>query len=422
MTQLQYSGGHAVITYDGVSLLCYKTPTGDLKPVNNPASTIDRIAVTGGIMRVHQRDGTNTTAYKGIAGNWHAITPIIEARQPNPPTGLRPNGAIIAPGNTFTFEWTHNPVDGSAQTAYQIRISRNSGTWTTLSGTTASSRAYSLPNWGNYRWQVRTRGRSVEWSDWSGTATLMVASVPNSPASLNPNGGTIDLGTAVTFSWLHRPTDGTAQTAREWRIRRGTSGSWTVRTNNVSTNSTTFTPSAAGLYQWQVRTKGLHPNWSPWSAVASVTMATVSAWQWPFPRRSITSGYMTPGRPTHRAIDFALPDAPYLAPIPCIGSGTVERVGKDAYGGLFVIVNHGNVPGYGTIRSHYVHQDSNAVSVGQSVSTGQIIGYVGYTGRTIPPGVAGAHLHMQINLSNDPYNGPTMNPVTFLEGVGATGA
>jgi murein DD-endopeptidase MepM/ murein hydrolase activator NlpD len=39
------------------------------------------------------------------------------------------------------------------------------------------------------------------------------------------------------------------------------------------------------------------------------------------------------------------------------------------------------------------HLDSYIVKSGQSVSEGQVVGYMGYTGYTIPAGIGGTHLH-----------------------------
>ena len=422
MTTISYSGGNAVIRYDGVALLCYCGITGDLIPAatsgSGKASTIDRISIRGAIMTIRQRDGFETIAYKGVAGEWYTAQRLFEPTKPNRPTGLNPNGVIAAPNSTLVLSWTHNPTDGTAQTSYQLRVRRNGGSWTTLSGTTAQTRSYTFTQAGNYEWQVRTRGRSLEWSDWSAIATITSASVPLAPNNLTPSGNTYDWQTAITFRWSHRPTDGTSQTAFEWRIRRGTSGTWTTRTGTTAT-STTFTPSNSGLYQWQARTKGAHPSWSPWSAVATITMreeVLPDAYWWPFPESTITSGYKPPNRPTHQAVDFGNPPAVRGAPIRCFAAGVVDRVGTDIYGGLYFTVDHGTIPGYGRVWSHYVHQDTHIVSSGQSVAAGQTVGYIGNSGNSTGP-----HLHFQLNLEANPFTNSTLNPVTVLRALGAAG-
>ena len=67
--------------------------------------------------------------------------------------------------------------------------------------------------------------------------------------------------------------------------------------------------------------------------------------------------------------------------------------------GKYVTINHPD--GYTTL---YAHMSSIAVSYGQTVSQGQVIGYVGSTGWS-----TGAHLHFTIY-----YNGQLVNPANYV--------
>ena len=80
--------------------------------------------------------------------------------------------------------------------------------------------------------------------------------------------------------------------------------------------------------------------------------------------------------------------------------GTVIQAGSNGGYGNCVMVNHGN--GYTTL---YAHMSSIAVSNGQTVSQGQVLGYVGSTGNTTGP-----HLHFEVRVS---ATGATMNPMGF---------
>ena len=69
--------------------------------------------------------------------------------------------------------------------------------------------------------------------------------------------------------------------------------------------------------------------------------------------------------------------------------------------GNFVIIDHG-----GGFATAYGHQSRLAVSDGQVVSAGQVIGYVGSTGFSTGP-----HLHFEIRV-----NGTAVNPRSYESG------
>lgn len=79
------------------------------------------------------------------------------------------------------------------------------------------------------------------------------------------------------------------------------------------------------------------------------------------------------------------------------GVVTTSADGYNGGYGNYVIIDHGN--GMTTL---YAHMSSRAVSVGQSVSAGQVIGYVGSTGASTGP-----HLHFEMYI-----NGSRIDPQT----------
>ena len=77
------------------------------------------------------------------------------------------------------------------------------------------------------------------------------------------------------------------------------------------------------------------------------------------------------------------------------GDGRVVKRQSDAWGyGNHIVVNHGH--GYTTV---YAHLSRFAVSNGSKVKRGQLIGYVGSTGRSTGP-----HLHYEVRRNNNPLN------------------
>jgi len=82
--------------------------------------------------------------------------------------------------------------------------------------------------------------------------------------------------------------------------------------------------------------------------------------------------------------------------------GTVILSTYDNSGyGSYVIINHGG--GRSTL---YGHMSARAVSVGQTVTKGQVIGYVGSTGNSTGP-----HLHFEVRTANG-----TVNPLQYFSG------
>jgi murein DD-endopeptidase MepM/ murein hydrolase activator NlpD len=110
----------------------------------------------------------------------------------------------------------------------------------------------------------------------------------------------------------------------------------------------------------------------------------------------VVSGFgMRWGR-MHEGIDIAVG---YGTPIHAAASGTVIFSGWMSGYGNFVIIDHG-----GGMATAYGHQSSIAVGGGQSVSQGQVIGYVGCTGHCFGP-----HLHFEVRI-----NGSAVDPLGYL--------
>ncbi len=106
----------------------------------------------------------------------------------------------------------------------------------------------------------------------------------------------------------------------------------------------------------------------------------------------VVSGFgMRWGR-MHEGIDIAVPAG---TPIRAAASGSVVLLQSDgASGGYgnFTCLDHG-----GGLQTCYAHQSSFAVGSGQSVSQGQVIGYVGCTGHCY-----GDHLHFEVRVGGAP--------------------
>lgn len=99
----------------------------------------------------------------------------------------------------------------------------------------------------------------------------------------------------------------------------------------------------------------------------------------------------------HSGIDFA---APMGTEIFSTGDGVVEKVEQNYWGyGNMIIVNHGY-----SYQTRYAHLSEFGVVPGQSVKRGQVIGYVGSTGKS-----TGSHLHYEVLK-----NGEAIDPIDYF--------
>jgi len=100
----------------------------------------------------------------------------------------------------------------------------------------------------------------------------------------------------------------------------------------------------------------------------------------------------------HNGTDFA---APRGTPILASGNGVVERADRFGSFGNYTRLRHAN--GFQTM---YAHQSrfARGIRVGARVTQGQVIGYVGTTGRSTGP-----HLHYEVHLNGNPVNPMTLD-------------
>jgi murein DD-endopeptidase MepM/ murein hydrolase activator NlpD len=107
----------------------------------------------------------------------------------------------------------------------------------------------------------------------------------------------------------------------------------------------------------------------------------------------------TKARKMHKGMDFT---AGTGTPIFATGDGVVERADNAASGfGNHVVINHGF--GY---QSLYAHMSKYNCRLGQRVKRGDIIGFVGSTGRS-----EGPHCHYEVHK-----DGAVVNPINFYYG------
>ncbi len=95
----------------------------------------------------------------------------------------------------------------------------------------------------------------------------------------------------------------------------------------------------------------------------------------------------------HTGVDFG---APIGTPIHAAGNGTIELAGRNGGYGNAIVIKHG--PRYQTLYGH-MSRFAAGIHPGVQVNQGQIIGYVGSTGRSTGP-----HLHYEVRVDEEPVN------------------
>lgn len=148
-------------------------------------------------------------------------------------------------------------------------------------------------------------------------------------------------------------------------------------------------------------------------------------WTHPVPGHGIVSGWRTAERPQHNGVDLGAPrGAPILAasagevvtvvcnartpagrPYSCDVDGSPSILGC----GWYVEVAHPS-----GMLTRYCHMVSRpAVSVGDQVAAGDLLGHVGSSGRS-----SGPHLHLEVHRSHAPMFDTALSPVDWFASQG----
>jgi murein DD-endopeptidase MepM/ murein hydrolase activator NlpD len=161
-------------------------------------------------------------------------------------------------------------------------------------------------------------------------------------------------------------------------------------------------------------------------ALRCATGTDIAASGWTIPALGpIVSGFRTPERPTHQGVDISVPRG---TPLRAAAAGVVvvavcnANVGGLPYScdqdggpwvggcGWYVDILHA-----GRILTRYCHMVSRpAVTVGEYVGAGQVIGLSGSSGNS-----SGPHVHFEVHLNGDSSNFGAVDPVPFMNQLGA---
>jgi murein DD-endopeptidase MepM/ murein hydrolase activator NlpD len=156
--------------------------------------------------------------------------------------------------------------------------------------------------------------------------------------------------------------------------------------------------SAAGQATGDREFTELFANWKSMDTTGVVSAAPTARVsvpsRMPVEGFTLTSGFgmrnhpVLGGRRSHNGVDLA---APTGTPVYATADGIVSRAEYFGSYGNYIQIEHG-----GELETRYAHLSDYAVAAGEQVRKGQLIGYVGSTGRSTGP-----HLHYEVRVAGD---------------------
>lgn len=199
---------------------------------------------------------------------------------PNPPgTPTRSNGT----GSQQVVTWADGANAAMPYTT-EVWVSRDGGTiWTLLSTVAKGTTSYtdtaavaSQQTGYRLRHKVTSGEQGTVYSVYTADSsfTAGVTYPPSAPIGLDPtDSNLISPKTPTDLSWVHQTNDQSGQQAYQiqWRYA---GGAWPATPQFSGTTAQKHTVAANGFndnqtVEWQVRTKGADPAYSPWSATAT---------------------------------------------------------------------------------------------------------------------------------------------------------
>jgi murein DD-endopeptidase MepM/ murein hydrolase activator NlpD len=180
-----------------------------------------------------------------------------------------------------------------------------------------------------------------------------------------------------------------------------------LRAAEAARNGTTFAPGDSEFRQLFANWRALDSG-RAWSGMGSTNIADTGSASIPMlvpvtSNRTMSSNFgmrvhpILGGFRMHKGVDLP---APTGTPIHATADGVIGHADWFGGYGLCVEIEHG-----ANLETRYGHMSRIAVAEGQHVHKGDVIGYVGSTGRSTGP-----HLHYEVRIG-----GEAVNPVPYLQ-------
>lgn len=154
-----------------------------------------------------------------LVSDWSPVSnAVVTICAPAAPTLKAPaSGMVVSKSQeAVMFEWSHNPIDGSAQTAAKLRYSTDKGATYTEASIDGSAASYALENVfavnEEVTWGVCTKGAHDDFGPWSDNRVLFVYQAP-SVAFAQPTDGFVVENTPIHIELQYGDPSGTLANA-----------------------------------------------------------------------------------------------------------------------------------------------------------------------------------------------------------------
>lgn len=169
--------------------------------------------------------------------------------------------------------------DATTATSLQIQRSTDAKTWKDVR--TVSGKVTSFeddPGVGTFYYRLRNLRGSLA-SAWTYSDGIVTICAPAAPTVTSPTASQVisKSQTSISVAWHHNPIDGSAQTAAQWRYSTDGGKTWTSADVSGATSSATLANGFAvnTALSVQVRTKGAHADFGPWSGTVTTYIRQV---------------------------------------------------------------------------------------------------------------------------------------------------
>ena len=287
------------LTADGTAVLSWSrvSPNDSSKPYVNidiqmwspSTGTYNALATTGNTYTYTVQRLQDFSLYRfrarprnsaGAASSW-AYSPFVYT-EPDAPRNVK----LKANANgTVTVTWdapVKVPDTSYYSPKYEVVLSENRAGWQYSNAVEVSSRSWTHTGVDpavEYQYAVRTVGRTspevVLYSPYVQSAPIRLSAPPLTPIILGPNEGQ-RFGEDFSLWWEHNPQDGSDQIGYEleWWTDKDTTVRKVTQTASGWNKVVIRPPQDNDRVRWRVRTKGVHPSFSPWSPVQNFGVST----------------------------------------------------------------------------------------------------------------------------------------------------